>query len=94
MERKLPCPPLEGLDYDRLARFNLTGGSILNVALNSCFMAANSSRSIVTMPLVLEAARAEFMKLDRPVNEADFHYYGPAVIASKPASRNGEAVLV
>jgi hypothetical protein len=57
-------------------------------------MAANSPRSVVTMALVLESARAEFMKLDRPINEADFHYPGPAVIASKPASRNGEAVLV
>jgi hypothetical protein len=92
--RDLSGPPLEALDYDRLAQLNLTGGQIHNVALNACFMAANSPRSVVTMALVLESARAEFMKLDRPINEVDFHYPAPSIIASKPVSRNGEAVLV
>src|SRR6266581_7594059 len=32
--------PTDGLDYDRLARFNLTGGSISNIALNAAFLAA------------------------------------------------------
>jgi ATPase family associated with various cellular activities (AAA) len=72
--RKLPGPPLETLDYERLARLNLTGGHIHNVALNACFMAANSPRSKVTMSLVLEAARAEFLKLDRPINETEFRW--------------------
>ena len=71
LTRQLPAPPLEDLDYERLARLNLTGGHIHNVALNACFMAADLNSS-VSMPLVLEAARAEFVKLDRPVNEADF----------------------
>ena len=35
------------------------------VARESCGMA-------VTMPLVLTAARAEFRKLDKPINEGDF----------------------
>jgi hypothetical protein len=26
------------------------------------------------MPLVLEAARAEFLKLERPINSAEFHW--------------------
>ena len=46
------------------------------------------------MPLVLEAARAEFMKLDRPVDEADFYYAECASTEPKPAERNGEAALV
>ncbi len=58
------------LDYDRLARLNLTGGSIHNVALNAAFLAAQAGTN-VTMKLVLDAARAEFRKLERPVNEAD-----------------------
>ena len=28
----------------------------------------------MTMPLVLDAARAEFRKLERPINEADFRW--------------------
>ena len=92
--RKLPGPPLETLDYERLARLNLTGGNIYIVALNACFTAASSKSEKVTMPLVLEAARAEFMKLDRPINETDFKYAERAFTELKPVTRNGEAALV
>jgi len=60
-----------GLDYDRLARLNLTGGSIHNIALNAAFLAA-AARTQVTMQLVLDAARAEFRKSEKPVIEGDF----------------------
>ncbi len=63
--------PKEGLDYERLGRFNLTGGSIHSIALNSAFLAAGTGTS-VTMKQVLEATRSEFRKLERSVNEADF----------------------
>jgi len=65
--------PLGDLDFDRLARLNLTGGNISNVALNAAFLAVRSGGP-VTMPLVLAAARMEFRKLDRPINEADFRW--------------------
>lgn len=68
-----PDTPTEGLDYDRLARFTLTGGSIHNVALNAAFMAAQAETP-VRMPLILTATRAEFRKLDRPIIEADFKW--------------------
>jgi AAA+ superfamily predicted ATPase len=61
----------EGLDYERLAKFNLTGGSIQNIAINAAFLAARAG-SPVTMPLIFEAARREFRKLEKPVNEAEF----------------------
>ena len=61
----------DGLDYTRLAKFNLTGGSIQNIAINAAFLAA-SAGSPVTMPLIFEAARSEFRKLEKPVNEAEF----------------------
>ncbi len=66
-----PQTPVQDLDAARLARLNLTGGSITNVALNAAFLAANSGGP-VTMQLIFEAARAEFRKLEKPVNEADF----------------------
>ncbi len=68
--------PTCGLDYDRLARFNLTGGSIHNIALSAAFLAAKQGTP-VTMSLVLDAARAEFRKLDKPINEADFRWEAP-----------------
>ncbi|MET3653946.1 ATP-binding protein [Dyella japonica] len=61
------------LDLERLARLALTGGSIQGIALNAAFLAAKSGAQI-SMPLILDAARAEFRKLDKPVNEADFRW--------------------
>ncbi|MEH2362944.1 ATP-binding protein [Nostoc sp.] len=66
-----PETPIQDLDFNRLARLNMTGGSIHNIALNAAFLAAGTGTP-VTMQLMLAAARAEFRKLDRPVNEADF----------------------
>jgi hypothetical protein len=65
--------PTDGLDSERLARLNLVGGSIHNVALNAAFMAAHNDAP-VTMPLILAAARGEFSKLERPINEADLKW--------------------
>jgi hypothetical protein len=65
--------PRELLDFERLAELNLTGGSIQNVALNSAFRAA-AANSRVSMALILDEARAEFRKLDRPINAADFRW--------------------
>ena len=65
--------PVATLNYDRLARLNLTGGSIQNIALNSAFVAAHTGGTI-NMPMLLDAARAEFRKLEKPINEADFRW--------------------
>jgi ATP-dependent 26S proteasome regulatory subunit len=91
--RQLPGPPLDSLDYDRLARLNLTGGHIHNIALNACFRAADQ-RSKITMPIVLQAARAEFQKLDRPINEAEFAATQSALSTAAPVYSNGAAALV
>ncbi|PTR34027.1 ATPase family protein associated with various cellular activities (AAA) [Luteibacter sp. OK325] len=61
------------LDIERLSRLALTGGSIQGIALNAAFAAASAGAQI-TMPLILDAARAEFRKLDKPINEADFRW--------------------
>ena len=68
-----PQTPVSELDCDRLARLNLTGGHIAVVALNAAFVAARSNGA-VTMPVVLDAARAEFRKLERPIHEPDFRW--------------------
>jgi hypothetical protein len=70
-----PQTPTLSLDYDRLARLNLTGGHIAVIAVNAAFQAAQGGpASAVTMPMILNAARIEFRKLGRPVNEADFRW--------------------
>jgi len=71
-----PQTPCQGVDPARLARLNLTGGSIHNTALNAAFLAAEAGTP-VTMPLLLAAARTEMRKLDHPVNEADFVWKEP-----------------
>jgi ATPase family associated with various cellular activities (AAA)/Winged helix domain, variant len=63
--------PVNGLDVERLARLNLTGAGIHNAALNAAFLAAKAGGKI-GMAEVLEAARNELRKLERPINEADF----------------------
>lgn len=63
--------PRDELDYERLAHFNITGGNIHSIALNAAFLAAQSN-SKITMTIVLAAARTEFRKLEKPINEAEF----------------------
>jgi hypothetical protein len=69
-----PDTPLADIDFQRLARLNLTGGSIHNIALNAAFLAAQADPQEVTMPIILEAARNEFRKLEKPINDADFRW--------------------
>jgi hypothetical protein len=66
-----PETPLEELDFDHLARLNLTGGSVHNIALASAFLAANRGTA-VTMATVLESAKTELRKIEKPVTDADF----------------------
>ena len=47
---------------------------ISNIALNAAFLAARADEP-VSMPLVLQAARAEFRKLELPVAEGDFAWH-------------------
>lgn len=65
--------PTEGLDFERLAKINITGGSVHNIVLNAAFLAADRNSS-VSMPIVLEAAKMEMRKLKKPINEADFRW--------------------
>ena len=69
-----PEVPRQALDYERLARFNLSGGNIHSIALNAAFAAAQRQdmEKTVTMPLLLSATRSEMRKLEKQVNEADF----------------------
>jgi AAA+ superfamily predicted ATPase len=58
--------PTTVLDFERLAALNITGGNIRNVALRAAYLAARSGVSIDT-DMVLEAARSEQRKMEKPM---------------------------
>lgn len=62
--------PTEGLNYPKLGKLNVTGGNIRNIALNSAFIAADANEPIM-MKHILEAARSEYMKLERPLTDVE-----------------------
>ncbi|MBI9048814.1 MAG: ATP-binding protein [Anaerolineaceae bacterium] len=65
-----PQTPTENLDVERLARLSVTGGNIRNIALHAAFLAADAGES-VRMSHLLQAARAEYTKLEKPLSEAE-----------------------
>ena len=58
--------PTSGLDIEALAKLDLAGGTIRNVAVNAAFLAAEAGDP-VTMGHVIQAARIEAGKLGQPM---------------------------
>jgi len=65
-----PETPVAGLDPGRLAQLHVTGGSIRNIALHAAFLAAEADGPI-TMRHLLDAAKTEVQKTERPLSEAE-----------------------
>jgi hypothetical protein len=65
-----PETPTSGLDIARLARLNVAGGNIRNIAMNAAFLAADRNAP-VTAEDVLRAARHEYGKLDRKLTDSE-----------------------
>lgn len=62
--------PTENLSYTKLAKLNVPGGNIRNIALNAAFLAADQ-RVPVQMQHLLQAAQSEYIKLERPLTETE-----------------------
>ena len=62
--------PTEELAIDKLARLNVAGGNIRNIALNAAFLAADANEP-VRMNHVLRAARTEYAKIEKPLTDAE-----------------------
>lgn len=62
--------PVEPLQFDKLARLNMAGGNIRNIALSAAFLAAEAGGP-VSMTHLARAARAECAKLERPISESE-----------------------
>lgn len=62
--------PVEGLQLELLAQLSVAGGNIRNVALNAAFLAADADEP-VGMAHVLQAARDEYAKLEKPLTNSE-----------------------
>ncbi|MGY2134455.1 ATP-binding protein [Hymenobacter sp. HD11105] len=59
--------PTENLDPEKLARLNIPGGNIRNIALNAAFMAAHEAKP-VHMAHIARAAHTEYTKIERTLS--------------------------
>jgi hypothetical protein len=62
--------PTQGLEPSLLARLNVSGGNIRNIALNGAFLAADAGEP-VQMKHILQAAKSEYAKLERPLTDVE-----------------------
>jgi len=62
--------PTENLDNSKLARLNIAGGNIRNIALHAAFLAADAGQP-VGMRHLLHAARGEYAKLEKPLTDTE-----------------------
>ncbi|MEX0271119.1 ATP-binding protein [Leptolyngbyaceae cyanobacterium UHCC 1019] len=62
--------PTAGLSFHKLAKLTIPGGNIRNIALNAAFLAAEANLP-VQMSHILQAAQSEYIKLERPLTEAE-----------------------
>jgi ATPase family associated with various cellular activities (AAA)/Winged helix domain, variant len=68
--RQFPAAaPVGDVDYQALARLSLAGGNIRSIALGAAFKAADAG-GCIDQAVLIDAARAEFAKLERPFQEA------------------------
>jgi len=65
-----PALPTDGLDFDKLAKLNLSGGNIRNTALGGAFIAAETNEPL-RMKHLLIAARRECSKLERALSDKE-----------------------
>lgn len=71
-----PEARLGALDFNALARMNVAGGSIRNIALDACTLAA-SEASAVEMRHVVQAALREYDKDNRTLLREELGPYYP-----------------
>lgn len=80
-QRSFPAAtPTQDLNYKKLAKLNVAGGNIRNIALNAAFLAAEAGES-VGMPHILQAAKSEYIKLERPLPEREVKGWVPIIVS-------------
>ena len=66
--------PTRNLDASKLARLNIAGGNIRNIAVHGAFLAAEA-REPVQMFHLLQAARSEYAKLEKTLTDTETAYW-------------------
>lgn len=67
-----PEAPTSVLDFDLLSLMEIPGGNIRNIALNAAFLAASKPEP-VDIEHILQAARREYVKIDKLLADTEFH---------------------
>ena len=83
--------PTDSLDILQLARLSVAGGNIRNIALNAAFIAAEAGHP-VRMSHLLQAAKSECQKLEKPVRtnrRSEAGGESPKAGSGKIAERDG-----
>jgi len=62
--------PTDNLNMEKLARLNVAGGNIKNIALHAAFLAADTDNP-VRMAHLLRAARVEYGKIEKTLTDAE-----------------------
>jgi ATP-dependent 26S proteasome regulatory subunit len=65
-----PRVPTDSLNFEKLARLNVVGGNIRNIALNAAFLAAEV-QGPVCMEHLLHAARGEYAKIGKSLTDSE-----------------------
>ena len=63
--------PLAELNYGQLARLNVAGGNIKNIAMSAAFIAADNDEAL-NMRHLMQAAKNEYVKIDKTISQAEF----------------------
>ena len=63
--------PLQNISYKKLAKLNVTGGNIRNIALTAAFLAADEGKAI-SMEILSQAVDVEYEKLGRQLSGPEF----------------------
>jgi AAA+ superfamily predicted ATPase len=62
--------PTEGLAFKKLAKLNVAGGNIRNIAINAAFLAAEADEPVM-MKHILDATKSEYIKIERTLTESE-----------------------
>ena len=65
-----PQLPTQELNFDLLARLNIPGGNIRNIALNAAFLAADQDTAL-QMGHLLAAVKTEYSKLEKTLTDTE-----------------------
>jgi ATPase family associated with various cellular activities (AAA)/Winged helix domain, variant len=85
-----PATPVESLDASLLARVVIPGGNIRNIAMNAAFRAAEEGTA-VRMKHLAQAARHEFVKMEKPIPETEIVQWESLLATDQELSGHAQA---